>query len=131
MKTSFAVLITIVALTTKSSQLDDAALQKRIFECAAESKLPEGLQKLQKKQLTKEIDNPKLKCFNACMMKKKGTMINGKVDPEMQLVAVQPDSYDVIKEVVNTCSDLANQQIDECEVSYSYVKCLIQNAGAY
>ncbi|OXU22855.1 hypothetical protein TSAR_000160 [Trichomalopsis sarcophagae] len=48
---------------------------------------------------TDSLDNPKLKCFNACMMKKKGT--NGKIDPETQLVAMHPDFYDTIKEVVH------------------------------
>nr|UHN91807.1 general odorant binding protein 2 [Quadrastichus mendeli] len=128
MKTSFVFLLTLAAVITESLQADDAVLQKKIQECFAESKIPDDLQKT---AITAQLDNPKLKCFNACMMKKKGTMKNGKINPETQLAEAQPESYDIIKEVVRTCSDIANRQSDECEVSYSYVKCLINNAGAY
>ncbi|XP_058808532.1 general odorant-binding protein 56d-like [Phymastichus coffea] len=101
---------------------------KKIFEeCAKEIGMPESEESAKE---SPNFDDPKVKCLNACTMKKKGGLVDGKIVTEKTIEFISKyslgEATDALKKDVNECASKANEGKDECEVGGEFYKCMMQ-----
>nr|QGW50319.1 odorant-binding protein 24 [Chouioia cunea] len=78
------------------------------------------------------LDDPKEKCFYACLMKESGKLVDGKMVAEKVLSAEKkrrPNYNDDIEAKLTYCVETANEQSDECEMAATMKKCTFEKLG--
>ncbi|XP_023246491.1 uncharacterized protein LOC111643250 [Copidosoma floridanum] len=73
------------------------------------------------------MNDPKLKCFDTCLFKKKGILKNGKIDVNSQFNILKKEfsgSLSTLKDYVDLCAAAANKKIDDCDVVNRMKKCI-------
>nr|QDJ95959.1 odorant-binding protein 16 [Encarsia formosa] len=81
---------------------------KFIDECLKEINIPSDV-----RNPVVNVNDPKQKCFKACIMKKIGTLKNGKIDPTTTFEIMKNKvngNLSSLKEKINECAKKANQK---------------------
>nr|QDJ95953.1 odorant-binding protein 10 [Encarsia formosa] len=73
--------------------------------------------------------DPKTRCLGACICKKRGRMVGGKMIPEKLIAHVKEMHPDADESKIRECADEANKLSDECDVSHTAMKCLHDTFG--
>nr|QDJ95970.1 odorant-binding protein 27 [Encarsia formosa] len=111
---SIILAVCVIALAGQSYCDDDTADIKAYKECLAERNIKEeDIDKLQ------DNNDPRLKCFSACVMEKTNVMKNGNIDEKKMkddLIAYASDPAEQkLIQIVDTCLNLAKDFKDRCE----------------
>ncbi|OXU30906.1 hypothetical protein TSAR_005872 [Trichomalopsis sarcophagae] len=78
------------------------------------------------------MDDPKVKCIHACVAKKIGHMVDGKIVAKKEIESAKqhiPNADNSLTEKITECANKANEQSDECEVSAAFHKCIVEKVG--
>ncbi|XP_058808521.1 uncharacterized protein LOC131674058 [Phymastichus coffea] len=99
-------------------------IRSQIDECLTEFELTKEMLK------SPDFEDPKIKCFAACVMKKGDRLTEGKasVDKEVELAKMYMSDQidDSLEENFTGCVNEANEEKDDCAVAGSLFKCIVE-----
>nr|QDJ95964.1 odorant-binding protein 21 [Encarsia formosa] len=122
MKSLVLILSIIVAVYGQCEVPDD--MKEMAKDCVKEAGLPDFMSFVKFNH-----DDPKVKAAAACMLKKSGTLVNGKIDLDKSLDVIMnahPSSNDSWKPRIIECVVTANNEGNEGEVAYTMHKCFYE-----
>ncbi|XP_014208127.1 uncharacterized protein LOC106639173 [Copidosoma floridanum] len=125
MKRAFATLLVFVYLSVAKSM--DLHFMDEMLECGHEM----GMDTEQIRNVLLTKDDEKLGCLNACVLKKLGVMIDGKLHEEnlYEVLEKHKDTiynFDEVKEAVEDCYDEVDEAEDlpECQLARKFSICM-------
>ncbi|XP_051154417.1 uncharacterized protein LOC127277367 [Leptopilina boulardi] len=101
--------------------------KKLVLECAKELGITEAMLKLGH---DKNLSNPKFRCFDACLMKKDGSLEPGnKVNHEKLLSHAKQfygDKFDAVIKALIECDKAQKAIADECDYINAIYACVVK-----
>ncbi|XP_029038172.2 uncharacterized protein LOC114873715 [Osmia bicornis bicornis] len=105
-------------------------LEEFVKPCAQENKImPEELSKFDDNELEGE-DRTRFGCMKACMMKQTGVVVDNEIQEDKfreimtKINGEDPDKITAHVEVAKACFEEVKENTDECELAYTFVRCI-------
>nr|QGW50323.1 odorant-binding protein 28 [Chouioia cunea] len=115
------ILSVLVLVQCETSTNDDRQLEECLKEIGATKDSFTG---------PPNYDDPKVKCLQACYLKKNGMLIDGKAVADKLIDTMSKDRpkdvIDLLKAYIPACVDKANEEKDECELGEILRKCILR-----